>query len=225
MQVNHSMKVFGTAIFLSALVLGVWPAQQGYAQRDGVDFSAEPHALVTEISDTLFQSINANRADYRANPDQLDELVEDVFIPVLDRDFSARLILGKHGRGLSPAKIEAFGEALLDQLVSRYSDGLLEFDSRDQVKVLPLVGKNTERQTRVRTRIQLNDGDEAPVDYVLRKTEAGWKAFDVIIEGISYVATYRNQFGEEISKDGFDKVLSRLQSGALKLDKGKSDQG
>ncbi len=212
-RLRYRHRITSMALVLMSLLMTT-------AHAGPVDFSAEPQELVTQVSNALFEDINQNRVAYSENPKGLNKLVDEVFIPLLDRQFSARLILGKHGRGLQPEKIDAFGEALMNQLVDRYSEGLLEFDSRDQVKVLPLAGRNTDRQTKVRTRILLNNGEQAPVDYVLRKTDDGWKAFDVIIEGISYVATYRNQFGEEISRDGFDKVLARLQSGDIVLDKG-----
>lgn len=220
LNVNRLQHRHRIAAWLTSLALMVLSLSITTAHASPVDFSAEPQELVTQVSNALFEDINQNRVAYSENPEGLNKLINDVFIPLLDRQFSARLILGKHGRGLQPDKIDAFGEALMNQLVGRYSEGLLEFDSRDQVEVLPLTGRNTDRQTKVRTRILLNNGEKAPVDYVLRKTDDGWKAFDVIIEGISYVATYRNQFGEEISRDGFDKVLKRLQSGDIALDKG-----
>jgi len=193
------------------LVIGM----PSYAQS--VDFAAEPVELVTQVSNVLFDNINKNRRTYEQDPGQMQTLVNDVFIPLLDKKRSARLILGKHGRGLDSEKVDAFADALLNQLVNQYAEGLLEFDSRDLVEILPLAGKNTDRQTRVRTRIELGNGEKAPVDYVLRKTDDGWKAFDVIVEGISFVATYRTQFGEEIDRDGFDQVLNRLQSDVFAL--------
>ncbi len=201
---------------VGCLAIGLMAGLSAYAQP--VDFTAEPLELVTQVSNSLFDDINQNRAIYQQNPTGLENVVREIFIPLLDKNRSARLILGRHGRGLEGEKVDAFAEALLNQLVGRYSEGLLEFDSRDQVEVLPLAGKNTERQTRVRTRIELSNGEKAPVDYILRKTDDGWKAFDVIIEGISYVATYRTQFGEEITRDGFDQVLERLQSGSIALE-------
>jgi phospholipid transport system substrate-binding protein len=111
---------------------------------------------------------------------------------LLDLDYSARLILGKAGRGVSPEQLDAFAQAMSNVLVNRYADGLLEFRSDDQVEVLPMKGNNTEKLTRVRTRIKLENGGYAPVDYAFRKTETGWKAFDVTVEGISYVMTFRN---------------------------------
>jgi phospholipid transport system substrate-binding protein len=102
--------------------------------------------------------------------------------------------------------------------MGRYASGLLEFRSREQVDILPLAGDNNERMTRVRTRIRLdNPAINAPSR--LRAAQDGeWLVFDVIVEGISYVATFRNQIGEEIRRDGFDRMLNRLQSGEIDVD-------
>ena len=145
-------------------------------------------------------------------------------LPHVDTLYSARLVLGQHGRGLSSEKIQAFADALSNLLVRRYADGLLEFKSRDQVTILPDQGGNSERMTRVRTKVRLASGSEAAVDYVFRKKEGQWWVFDVIVEGISYVATFRSQIGEEIRRDGFERVLSRLEAGDLQLDSNDHDQ-
>jgi len=86
------------------------------------------------------------------------------------------------------------------------------------VEILPLAGDNDERSTRVRTRVRLDSGNRAPVDYVLRKAGDEWRVFDVIIEGISYVATFRNQISEEIRRDGFDRMLARLKAGDIEVE-------
>ncbi len=84
--------------------------------------------------------------------------------------------------------------------------------------VLPQRGDLNEKMTRVRTRVALPKGGEAPVDYIFHKTPDGWKAFDVIVEGISYVTTYRNQIMPEVQANGIDSVIERLNSGQLELD-------
>ena len=103
-------------------------------------------------------------------------------------------------------------------LVNRYSDGLLEFRSDNQVEVLPMKGKNSEKLTRVRTRIKLENGGFAPVDYAFRKTENGWKAFDVTVEGISYILTFRNQISPQVAAEGIEKVTADIQAGNIKID-------
>ena len=49
------------------------------------------------------------------------------------------------------------------------------------------------------------------VSYGLRKTPQGWKVWDVVIEGISYVKSFREDFGLEIDQKGLDTLLSRLE--------------
>jgi phospholipid transport system substrate-binding protein len=93
----------------------------------------------------------------------------------------------------------------------------MRFRSREQLEVLPLRGDLNERATRVRTRVRLDTGGFAPVDYVFRNTDEGWKVFDVIIEGISYVSTYRSQIMPEVEANGLDAVIQRLASGDLVL--------
>jgi len=50
------------------------------------------------------------------------------------------------------------------------------------------------------------------VNFSLHKTDAGWKAWDIVIEGISYVKSFRTDFGAEIQQKGLDEVISRLES-------------
>jgi phospholipid transport system substrate-binding protein len=89
---------------------------------------------------------------------------------------------------------------------------LLQY-TRGSVKVLPFRGELNDRRTTVRTEVIINDGTRIPVDYAFRKTKAGdWKAFDVVIEGISYVTNYRNQLVAEIQKSGIDAVIQRLET-------------
>lgn len=183
-----------------------------------------PVELVKDVTDTLYEIIDANRADFEADRSGLEQAVEEHLVPHIDQMYTARLVLGRHGRSLESSQIRDFADALGNLLVTRYADGLLMFKRRDQVEVLPLAGENTERMTRVKTRIKLESGSRAPVDYVFRKADGEWKVFDVIVEGISYVATFRNQIGEEIRQHGFESMLDRLESGELSIDVQSEDE-
>jgi hypothetical protein len=65
----------------------------------------------------------------------------------------------------------------------------------------------------VRTEVKRDNGDRVAVNYYLHKTSQGWKAQDVAIDGISYVNSYRTDFGEQIEAQGIDSVIKRLESG------------
>lgn len=177
----------------------------------------EPVVIINDATRLILGNLDSNREEYTANPQLLRDVVKEDLLPLLDLEYSARLILGKAGRGISEEQLSSFSEAMSNVLINRYADGLLEFESDEQIEVLPMKGKNTDKLTRVRTRIKLPNGQYAPVDYAFRKTEAGWKAFDVTVEGISYVLTFRNQIGPRVEADGIDKVTTDIMAGNVKL--------
>ncbi len=95
--------------------------------------------------------------------------------------------------------------------MSNYGDALLEFTG-DRIKVLPTPVPADAVSASVRTEVRRSNGTRVPVNYSLRKTEAGWKVWDVVIEGISYVKSFREDFGAEIDQKGLDAVIQRLQA-------------
>lgn len=177
----------------------------------------DPVSMVEDVTVHIFEDVANNLEHYSENQEALQELVRRDLIPLLDVNYAARLILGRAGRGLAKEKIDEFAESMSNLLVSRYSQGLLHFSSEVKLQVLPQRGDLNEKMTRVRTRVTLPTGGEAPVDYAFHKTSHGWKAFDVIVEGISYVTTYRNQIMPDVQANGIDNVIARLNSGQLEL--------
>ena len=183
------------------------------AQTQGDD----PVSLVENITGSIFADVTENLEEYTANPEALEDLIRTDLMPLLDINYSARLILGRAGRGIEKEKVEEFATSMSNLLIDRYSNALLQFSSKIKLQVLPQRGDLNEKLTRVRTRVTLPSGGEAPVDYAFRKTPEGWKAFDVVVEGISYVTTYRNQIMPEVQANGIDSVIERLNSGQLQL--------
>jgi phospholipid transport system substrate-binding protein len=178
----------------------------------------DPLTIIEETTTRMLESLDQRREEFTADPTLLQAVVRRDLLPLLDLKYSARLILGREGRKVSPEQLDAFSQAMSNVLVNRYADGLLEFRSDKQVEVLPMKGKNTEKLTRVRTRIKLENGGFTPVDYAFRKTEQGWKAFDVTVEGISYIITFRNQISPRVAADGIDTVTQEILAGNIKID-------
>lgn len=177
----------------------------------------DPVSLIEHTTGTIFTNVSENLEEYTADPKALQALVRTDLMPLLDVNYAARLVLGRAGRGLSAEKIDEFADCMSNLLIDRYSKGLLYFGSNVKLLVLPQRGDLNEKLTRVRSRVTLPSGGEAPVDYAFHKTPEGWKAFDVIVEGISYITTYRNQIMPDVQANGIDSVIARLNSGQLEL--------
>lgn len=204
-----------TAFLRIAAVLGLGAALM--ASPAPAQVATPPDELVREVAGELLDDLATNKSRYEADPSQLEDLVRRVLLPTLDVEYSARLILGRAGREATAEQIAAFSDTMNNVLIERYASGMLEYGDRRQLEVLPLRGDLNERATRVRTRVRMLNGNQLPVDYVFRKTAEGWKAFDVIVEGISYVTTYRNQIQPQVAEAGIDAVTERLARGEIEL--------
>jgi len=178
----------------------------------------DPVTVITQAITRILEVLDSRRAEFTQNPELLRSVVSENMLPLIDVVYSARLILGRAGRDVSTEQLLAFSDALSSVLINRYSDNLIEFNSDRQIQVMPLKGKNTDKLTRVRTRIKLTRGGFIPVDYAFHRTDEGWKAFDVTVEGISYVITFRNQISPRVRAEGIDKVTADIIAGNVSLD-------
>ncbi|MFO7762553.1 MAG: ABC transporter substrate-binding protein [Wenzhouxiangellaceae bacterium] len=203
--------MIGSRTSLAVLLLMLAAGLAAQTERGPVD-------IVRETTNELFSLVDENRETYENDVQALRDDIRPILLDEVDTLYSGRLVLGRSSRGMEREKIEEFSDALSDLLIRRYADGLLDFQTRDQVEIRPLTGDNTERMTRVKTRVRLDNDEEAPVDYVFRKTDDGWKIFDVIVEGISYVTTFRNQIGGQIREEGFDTTLEKLKQGEVEIE-------
>lgn len=201
-------------IFLSLIILLIGASQAVAFATDASD----PVAIIKDATSHILETLESRREEFTENPELLREVVRLDLMPLIDLDYSARLILGRSGRGASAEQLNEFSAAMSNLLINRYADGLLQFRSDEQLEVLPMKGNNTDKLTRVRTRIKLASGGYAPIDYAFRKTDEGWKAFDVTVEGISYVLTFRNQISPRVAADGIDKVTADIIAGNVSLD-------
>src|SRR5690606_15665865 len=156
------------------------------------------------------RDLDANREEYRKNPSKVRELVDKNMLPHFDTRYAAQLVLAKHWRTATPEQRERFIEAFYQTLLQNYGEALLEF-TPDRLKILPFQGDPNANVVTVRSEVRRDNGTRVPVNYSLRKTPEGWKAYDVQIEGISYVKSFRTDFAAEIEQKGLDAVIERLE--------------
>jgi phospholipid transport system substrate-binding protein len=183
---------------------------QGKAAATAID-NSDPVKLIEMSANTMVAELEARRAEFRKDPSKLAALVDRVLLPNFDVDHAARLVLGKHWRNATPEQRQRFIDAFYGSLMNNYGDALIEFTG-DRIKVLSSPVAADATSATVRTEVRRSNGQKVPVNYTLRKTDSGWKAWDVVIEGISYVKSFREDFGAEIDQKGLDAVIQRLES-------------
>jgi phospholipid transport system substrate-binding protein len=184
------------------------------AAASPVDASG-PSQLIESAANAMLKELDANRPAFRKDPARIYEVVDRILLPHFDVNYAARLVLAKHWRTATPEQRKRFVDAFYRSLLNNYGDALVEFTG-DRIKVLPAKVEPTATTATVRTEVKRSNGDRIPVNYSLRKGDAGWKAWDVTIEGISYIKSFREDFGSEIDQKGIDAVIQRLETQGVK---------
>ena len=169
-----------------------------------------PKELIEQSAQQMLKELDANRAAYRKDPKKVNKLVDQILLPHFDTEYAAQRVLGKYWREATPQQRQRFIKAFYQSLLENYGTALLEFTS-DKLVVLPFRGDENSANAVVRTEVKTSDGKRVPVNYSMRKTPQGWKAWDVTIEGISYVKNFRTDFGSEIDQKGLEAVIQRLE--------------
>ena len=201
------LRMFGLAF---ACLLGV--ATTVPARAD----APTPDAVVQGIADDLGKAIEGHQAELKNDHEKLIKVIDGILLPRFDIDYASILVLGQYARSSTPEQRARFAKAFYNSIAHRYAEGLLNY-TRGRVRVLPSKGELSEKRSIVRTEVVLDDGKTLAVDYAFRKTKEGdWKAYDVIIEGISYVTNYRNQVAAEIAKSNIDALTTRLETQGAK---------
>jgi phospholipid transport system substrate-binding protein len=170
-----------------------------------------PQELVENSAKRMLVELDANRAMYSKDAAKLDSLVANVLLPNFDSEYAARLVLGQTWRTATEDQRKRFVDAFYHSLLRNYGAALIDFTA-DRFVILPYRGDPGDTSATVRTEVKRSSGEKVPVNFSLHKTPAGWKAWDVVIEGISYVKSFKTDFGSEIQQKGLDEVIKRLET-------------
>ena len=210
----QSMKrIVQLGFMVSLLAAGsAFAADAAKAAPTSVDTSG-PSQLIESSANILLSGIDSRRAEFRKDPTGLYKLVGETLLPHFDTPYAAQLVLGQHWRNATPEQRKRFVDAFYQSLLYTYGDAMVDFTA-DRLKVLPTKVAPTDERATVRTEIKRSNGTKVGVNYSLRKVGGQWKAWDVVIDGISYVKSYREDYGSEVQQKGLDAVIARLEAKA-----------
>ncbi len=196
----------------TAFAQGATPPPAAAAPAPAAGSSQSPSDIVQAAAQGMLKDLDANRAAYKKDPAKVSELVDKYLLPHFDTEYSARLVLGKSWRSANPEQRKRFVDAFYHSLLSNYGIALTDFTA-DRLKIIGGKPDSDPNRATVRTEVKRDNGDRIAVNYAMRKTPDGWKAWDVSIDGISYVNSYREDFGAQIDQQGIDAVIARLEKG------------
>ena len=190
-------------------------AQQAAAPAAATAQAGAPSQLVLSNSERVLKTLESRRAEFTRDRAALQRFITGEFDQMFDRDYAARQVLGRHARGASDADVKLFGDALAENLMRRYGSSLLDFNAQLRVRIKSETPLPRGLGVRVSSELLRSGGEPIPVDYLMRQSGGTWKVFDVMVEGVSFVRTFRDQFDPQLQRKSIAEVARELRSGQI----------
>lgn len=180
------------------------------ATTSAADFPP-PDVVVRNTGDDVLRAVNEDEGVRNGTPTKLVALIETKIVPHFDMNRMTRLAVGKNWREATPEQRKTLTNEFQTLLVRSYAAAYSAYKQvRVEVKPLKLAGN--EDDVTVKTQILLPGGaPPVAVDYAMGATPEGWKVYNVVVDGVSLVTTYRNDFTGQIQAGGIDGLIKNLQ--------------
>jgi phospholipid transport system substrate-binding protein len=169
-----------------------------------------PVAIVGSTSESVRAALMKENG---SNTDVVRNEVEGLINQRFDFSRMTALAVGKYWRQATPEQKTALSNEFHTLLSRTYFSTMLRYrDAKINVKPDALLD-NGGKQATVKTDVTVGNAQQpVSIDYVLYNTDAGWKVFNVVVEGASLVTVYRNQFADEVNKGGIDGLVQSLHT-------------
>ena len=172
-----------------------------------------PYKVIETVGHNLFERIANNQQEIEKFPDLMRNIVDEELMPYIDYRYAAYKILGKNLQSSTKEQRENFVLSMRQYLIRTYANALTQY--KDQ-KVIFEPEKNTDGKNIVSVTTQIIDGQRPTIDidFKLRKNKSTleWKAFDMVVEGISLLSSKQAELSNRIAKEGIESVTLELAS-------------
>lgn len=170
--------------------------------------STGPAEMLSEMTDRVLLEIRNDPA-ILSDEQRARALAEQLILPNIDFNTASRWVLGKHWRSASDAQRNAFVSEFRELLISTYLRSLDKYHD-NVIKILPARPGQPDGRAIVDAEVEQVGGPKVQVMFRLHRKADYWLVYDIVIEGISLVATHRSGFATEIRDKGLDSLIARL---------------
>lgn len=159
----------------------------------------------------IIKEIASHQDEVSKDPSALLAIVRKVLLPNIDTERMSRLVLGRYWRTASAAQKTAFTDQFEQLLVRTYAGPLSKLGNQ-KIEVTGTKPGAAPDEILVQSVVTGGDMGRIPVEYRMAQAGDGWKAYDVIIDGISLVNNYRGSFAQVIQQKGLESLINTLKT-------------
>jgi phospholipid transport system substrate-binding protein len=168
-----------------------------------------PDAMVKRVSQDVLTTIRSDPKIQAGDQAQIRDVIEVKLVPHFDFMRMTALAMGRNWRNATPEQQKQLADGFRALLVRTYSGALNQYRN-ETIEYKPLRMNPGDTEVTVRTQVMKTSGSPVQIDYSLEKLAEGWKAYDVIVAGVSLVTNYRDEFNEQIRNGGIDGLIRTL---------------
>ena len=170
-----------------------------------------PEELVKKVTAEVLDSIKSDKQLASGDKSRALKLAEEKVLPHIDFEEATRLAVGRSWSQTTPEQKKKLTAEFRRMLVRTYSNAIQPYEGQT-IKVAPVRMKPDDTEATVHNTFKRAGGSPVGFDYSMRKTEQGWKIYDIVVEGVSLVLTYRSEFDAVVKQQGIEGLIKALAS-------------
>jgi phospholipid transport system substrate-binding protein len=168
-----------------------------------------PDALIKRVASDVVATLKADKEIQAGNKKKLHDLVDGKIAGNFNFMRMTALAMGRNWSKATPAQQKTLSDEFKTLLIRTYSGALSNYQNH-VMDFKPLRMQPTDTDVTVRTTVTPSGGQPIGMDYSMEKSASAWKAYDVIVGGVSLVTNYREEFNNAIRDSGVDGLLKTL---------------
>jgi phospholipid transport system substrate-binding protein len=176
-----------------------------------------PDVFLERISNQVLKILRDEHELLKQDPDRVYKIVDEYILPHLDDVTMAKLALGKNWNIATNEQKLQFVDEFRNLLVRTYSKSLIEYKDQE-IRYFPVALEKDAQKTSVKAEVIQPGGPAIPMSYRMRIKNNAWKVYDITIDGVSLVTSYRGTFTQEVRKSGIEGLLKYLREKSSKQD-------
>ncbi len=176
----------------------------------GTSIAAEsPKAAISSTIDSILETLRDKTLAIASKKEERRDKIKTLLKNRFDFKEMARRSLAKHWKKISAGEKKEFVSIFSDLLELSYI-GKIEAYTDEKVTYDKEVVKGKGKYAMVSTTI-VTKSVNIPINYKVRNKEGKWWIYDVVIEGVSFVSTYRSQYNKIIIKESFARLVEAMK--------------
>lgn len=188
-----------------AATLSVTVSASAWAQ----DAKAALDTVKQQVS-VVLADLKANKSTYESNPAALNTMIDGKMVQYFDTEAMSRLVLGKHWKKATPTQQQDFLREFKQLMLRTYSQSLLAYTDATVTYGTPAPVKK--KRTKIDATITTDSGKVYPLKLSMAYRKGAWKGYDVSLDGISVITSYRSSIGTEVSQKGLQTVIDDIKA-------------